>query len=44
MDQLVSIPDMILPIKNVADWKLIRKQKQTHINYDNSCKKMIRVN
>ena len=34
---------MILPIKNRVDWGLIRQQKQTQINRDNTYKNLHRV-
>ena len=33
--QLVFGRDMVLPIKHIANWKLIRQSKQAQINYDN---------
>ena len=33
-EQLIFGHDMILPIKHMMDWKLIRQQKQTQINRD----------
>ena len=34
--QLIFGRDMILPIKHMVDWELIRQRKQTQINRDNS--------
>ena len=33
--QLIFCRDMIIPIKNMVSWGLIRKQNQTQINKDN---------
>ena len=32
--QLVFLQNMVLPIKHISKWKLIRQLKQAHINYD----------
>ena len=43
LGQLIFGRDMILPIKHRADWELIRQQKQTQINRDNTCKNRHRL-
>ena len=41
--QLVFGCDMILPIKQMVDYKLIRQKKQAQINKDNICENGNRV-
>ena len=41
--ELVFLRDMILPIKDKADWELIRQKKHMQINKDNNQKNSIIV-
>ena len=43
LGQLILFRDMILPIKHIVNWELIRQQNQTEINKDNSRKNRNRV-
>ena len=43
LGQLIFGRDMILQIKYMVDWDLIRQQKQTQINIDNALKNKHRV-
>ena len=43
LGQLIFGRDMILPIKHRVDWEIIRQQKQTQINKDNTCQNRHKV-
>ena len=43
LGQLIFVHDTILPIKHRVDWELIRQQKQTQINRDNTRENKHRV-
>ena len=34
---MVFFRDMVLPIKHIENWKLIRHRMQVQMNYDNKC-------
>ena len=43
LGQLIFVRGMILPIKHEVDWELIRQQKQTQLNKDNTRENKNRV-
>ena len=42
--KFIFVHDMILPIKQTADWKLIRQKNQGKFNKDNNSQNSKRVN
>ena len=42
-EQLVFVRDIIIPIKHIVDWELLRQKKQTQNNRDHSRKNIKRI-